>query len=237
MLQQANAQKKLLKQVDERNIVVLTDSGHTIEADVKHFDINEKKNKMYAWYWKDQIKYNYGESEGVLLHGGYLKYDSDKNLIEKVIFKKGLKRGKHLYWNSNGTYARIENWKKGILKGKYKLFDHEGFLLETGRYKKGLKHGRIKRFTSGVPLDVVKYKNGEQIEPKNTAIQDTPLSEAEKESVKDKKASKKQKKEKKKPVKEESLDTKKGKEKKFKDKPKSEKEQKVKEIKKSKKKQ
>lgn len=154
------AQKKLLKEVDERKIIQLASDSLTIEASVKSFDIKPKPKRRYFWYWKGALKSNIGDFHGILQHGTFVKYDLDKNLIEKANFKKGLVKGKYFYWNTNGDYAKVEKWKKGMLNGKYKIYKEDGTLEEEGRMKNNLKHGKVIIYLRDGKPEITKYKKG-----------------------------------------------------------------------------
>lgn len=154
------AQKKLLKEVDERKIIQLAGDSLTIEASVKSFDIKPKPKRRYFWYWKGELKNNIGDFHGILQHGTFVKYDLNKNLLEKANFKKGLVKGKYFYWNTNGDYARVEKWKKGVLKGKYKIYNEDGTLKEEGRMKDNLKQGKVIIYLRDGKPEITKYEKG-----------------------------------------------------------------------------
>lgn len=159
-------QKKLLNQVAERKVVYNLQDNYTIEATIRNENIKPKIDRLYYWYWKNTITSNYGGQNGLLLHGNYIKYDKDKNLIEKVNFYKGSPNGKFYYWHTNGVIFKVENWKKGKIKGTVKNYDNEGKLVLKQQYKNGKIHGKQNSYFDGIEKRTEIYKNGNFIKAK-----------------------------------------------------------------------
>ncbi|XOV67591.1 MAG: toxin-antitoxin system YwqK family antitoxin [Fluviicola sp.] len=94
---------------------------------VKH----HKPNKFYYWTKAQHVRATQGASSGLLLHGLLEAFYPDKQLAKKGKYHKGLKHGTWRYWNSNGTFQRVENWRQGTRIGKQQYFDENGNLIQT----------------------------------------------------------------------------------------------------------
>ena len=90
-----------------------------------------QENKMYFWYYKDNINTSQGNYYGQLLHGEYTILDTKtKTIISKGNFNKGLKDGKWMRWYGNGKLKECSLWDNGVQVGKYTLFDSNGNILQ-----------------------------------------------------------------------------------------------------------
>lgn len=105
---------------------------------VKKFD----KQKNYYWFKAQKVIQTQGGASGVLLNGSYEAFYSNKQLVRKGVFVKGLKHGEWLYWTENGILALKENWKKGKQLGEQLKYSAQGDISERLFYKSN-GHKRI----------------------------------------------------------------------------------------------
>ena len=78
-----------------------------------------------------------GGYAGELLHGEYLVYDKEKNLITKGGFAYGLKQGIWKYWNSQGILRYTVEYKDGLLDGEYIRYKQDGEVDFIHKYQDG----------------------------------------------------------------------------------------------------
>ncbi|MBB5440945.1 hypothetical protein HDC92_004649 [Pedobacter sp. AK017] len=95
-------------------------------------------NKVYAWYGKGLIHSSQGDYSGKLLHGQYIAYYAvNKQLKEKGEYAYGLKNGKWLMWQPDGTLLETQHWYRGLKNGPTLRYDSLGKLKEKVRYNNG----------------------------------------------------------------------------------------------------
>lgn len=92
------------------------------------------KEKFYFWYKAQHVLSTQGESSGLLLHGEFESFYSNKQLYNKGEFHKGLKSGEWIYWREDGTIRRTEDWRNGNLK-KVASHDSSGVVVESATFK------------------------------------------------------------------------------------------------------
>lgn len=115
--------------------------------------INYSPLKYYSWYKNQKIHVSQGTSGGYLLHGVYVKYASSHAILERGVFKAGLKDGLWRKWNLEGRVIEQTNWKDGVIHGS--SISNSDTLL----YKNGSLHGMAFQNKDGV-RSFGKYKNG-----------------------------------------------------------------------------
>lgn len=94
-----------------------------------------KKDRFYYWYKAQRVLATQGGASGVLLHGEFESFYTNKQLCRKGEFRKGLKDGEWLYWREDGTLLKTERWHKGKLAGTEKYYNEKGEVIRTVEHK------------------------------------------------------------------------------------------------------
>jgi len=122
------------------------------------------KDVEYYWYKLNKIHSSYYDVAGRLLHGAYQKtHLRNKKLIEKGIFKNGLKDGKWKVWYENGKLKTITSWNSGKKEGWFLSYNYDGKLQEKGNYKQNNKNGT---WINYVAKDTTHFNSGDIKVPK-----------------------------------------------------------------------
>lgn len=157
--QQIAAQKNLT--ILTREIIVTRkDSVVRTNILVKNATLKGGENRTYYWYYDDDIKSNQGGHAGDLLHGPYVVFRSNNNMVTKGTFNYGLKDGDWKYWYNNGKLRLTESWKNGERYGTSKIYSREGDLLRTEDYKNGLLNGYVIVYNNGNIVEKNRYNKG-----------------------------------------------------------------------------
>jgi len=98
-------------------------------------------DKEYFWYKNNEVHHSYAKSAGLPLHTEFNKFYRSKQLAESGDFNYGLKDGKWLKWNENGTLLSEIEWKNGYKHGDFFEFDEKGDLILSGTYRNNIKSG------------------------------------------------------------------------------------------------
>ncbi len=116
----------------------------------------------YYWYKPNEIKHNKGGYFGNLLHGKYLIFDRQNNMLVEGYFKKGIKSDKWKRWYTNGELKETCEYKNGKKDGTYKKYTSSGELTVIKNYKKDLLHGKVQHFSQDTIYNDI-YKQGVKI--------------------------------------------------------------------------
>lgn len=119
--------------------VVHSDTS-TINLRLAKGEPSPKTNASSTYYWFAHGKINtaQGYHAGKLLHGPYVEYDrATKKPIASGAFAKGLKTGRWLSWQKDGTLKEIKFFKGGELNGPLVKYDVAGNPKDTLKYKGG----------------------------------------------------------------------------------------------------
>jgi hypothetical protein len=156
------------KKVNTR-MVVLTYPDSTLRINILNKDNNLKtqKTKTYYWYYSNKISSNQGGFFGHLLHGDYVVFNDQMNMITQGRFSFGLKEGTWKQWYSNGNLMSIAEYKDGQKEGTSKTFAPDGDLRSVVEYKDGKKHGTETHILGGKTYQK-EYKHGEEQKEKNS---------------------------------------------------------------------
>lgn len=84
----------------------------------KLVDRAKDTTKTYFFFSKGKIHQNQGVVAGSYLVKAYKVTDKSGRLIERGSFRKGLKHGRWMYFDSSGKIIRVENWRNGSLVEK-----------------------------------------------------------------------------------------------------------------------
>lgn len=136
---------------------------HTNEFDEEYYVLVKTPKKLtydsdknYSWYKNQKIHTSQGTSGGYLLHGSYIKYSIDHQVLERGSYEYGIKNGLWRKWNQDGKVIENSNWSNGNPNGKVELFDSLGNRISLNNYKNGSLHG-LQISTVG---DSINYKKG-----------------------------------------------------------------------------
>lgn len=119
-----------------------------------------KQDVWYHWFKSQQILSTQGGSGGTLLEGEYLAYFYNKQLAEKGSFRRGVKNGEWLYWNSLGFLIHKERWNNGRLV-KSESYDELGQIQSEKRIRGNKliqkEHDTLSIFKKGILVERVSY--------------------------------------------------------------------------------
>jgi hypothetical protein len=151
VLMLASCKPMELKQLDlMKRGIVIQGPATTIRAELQDEGmlILPKMENTYYWFEKGNINSSQSAYSGKVLHGQFRVYDrTTKQVLESGKFRRGLKNGRWLLWNSTGLLKRSEIYNDGNLDGITINYD-----------------------SLGKPADTLKYKNGALITKKASAI-------------------------------------------------------------------
>lgn len=99
--------------------------------------INVKDQLTYYWYKMRSIQSTKGGYSGNLLHGGFQKFNQEKKLIENGEFLLGLKHKTWKTWYNSGEIKSICTYKKGMKNGVELMFDTNGLVISENHFYKG----------------------------------------------------------------------------------------------------
>lgn len=125
-------------------------------------------NVQYHWYASGSIHTSKGSYTGNLLHGEYIVFDSENNLIEKGFFNNGVKEGTWNRWFTDGKHKSVLNWEDGHLQGESTYYNPNGSVYKKVQYNEGKKEGESTLFL-GDTIIVKIYRNDIEV----TESQDT----------------------------------------------------------------
>lgn len=116
---------------------------------------------FYFWYSNDMIYSNQGGYSGNLLHGDYIEYDGNGNLILKGRFDRGLKSGEWVSWYPDGSISEISEYEEGYKCGRQVRYAPDGKISYSAYYKNGLLHGPLVKPVNDT-LFRTNYRNGKE---------------------------------------------------------------------------
>lgn len=128
--------------------------------------VKPEEDLTYYWYAYNKVMKTEGGYDGKLLHGQYAAFYFNNNLKEKGKFRKGLKDGKWISWYEHGKIMEIVEWSKGKKDGPYRSYDPQGQQVLDANFKNGKLHGKTTSYLDGKILSEKKYRNGEEMIPK-----------------------------------------------------------------------
>jgi hypothetical protein len=144
--------------------------------------IGSKKIKVdndliYYWYFAHRLNINKGDFSGSVLHGEYLVYTNDNQLIGKGSFNKGLKDGQWKKWDSNGNLLSIINWEDGMRQGETFYFNKKNHLESEIPFKNDKISGTAYFYGTSDTL-IRYYKNGIEYIPEKLKKANNPTDTA-----------------------------------------------------------
>ncbi len=138
---------------------------HVLDDD-KHGVWFYKKDKVYFWYKAQHILSTQGGASGTLLNGKFESFYSNKQLLKKGNFKKGLKNGEWMEWRGDGSLLLVEKWRNGELRS-FIFYNKNGKEIKRITYQRNTfqfetKDSIVESKNNGVKEKIIiKNENGE----------------------------------------------------------------------------
>lgn len=102
-------------------------------------------DREYHWVRARQLVVTQGGLGGTPLHGPFVAYRDNGQLLERGNFQLGLKEGEWRKWGVAGELVAVDHWRNGLLHGLILRYSAENDLPEELRYRRGkLLSKRIK---------------------------------------------------------------------------------------------
>ncbi len=121
---------------------IISDSDHTQEFYIKLEQPKKfKTDRTYHWFRSGKIHTSVGDVGGQVLHETYVKFDVNRNLLQKGDFDDGLKNGLWKTWATDGNLIKAIEYKQGILNGTHITYTEDGAKQQEGTYRNGLRAG------------------------------------------------------------------------------------------------
>lgn len=117
------------------------------------------KNRYY-YYIRNSIESAQGSYVGKPLDGTFVAVNAANKLMERGMFKSGMKEGKWITWYENGNIRSVTSWHDGVRSGKFWLYSDSGKLRQEGQYKNDLLTGRITSYDASGIKTVIVYNEG-----------------------------------------------------------------------------
>jgi len=149
--------------------ILLDQKDSTIKTAILISATNKQinKEKTYYWYFNDVIKQNQGGYFGDLLHGSYVVYDPNKNMMTKGELNRGLKTGEWKYWYKNGRLKAVISWKNGERDGLAWYYDTAGNIIKRQQFREDKLHGKVIIYNLNGENEIAYYKKGRVVDQKN----------------------------------------------------------------------
>jgi antitoxin component YwqK of YwqJK toxin-antitoxin module len=164
--------------IKKRSEVILNYPDSTVKANIllANFEKPPKSDRVYYWFYQDQINKNVGGYSGRILDGRYTVFDLGKNLITEGMFKKGLKHGTWKKWLNKGGLLSIEEYKNGLKHGRSYQYDRTGKLISMNQYRFGKKNGKCIIYKNDSAITHKFHRDIEilhRIKEKNTSLDES----------------------------------------------------------------
>jgi hypothetical protein len=127
---------KQLEELTSRAVIHTDTSTIDIKLQDEQSGSRPKADRTYYWFAHGKINASQGYQAAKLLHGTYAEYDRvSKKPIASGTFNKGLKTGRWLSWEKDGSLKEVKFYRKGKLNGSLVKYDATGQPLDTLKYK------------------------------------------------------------------------------------------------------
>jgi len=127
---------KQFEELTSRAVIHTDTSTIDIKLQDEQSGSRPKTGRTYYWFAHGKINTSQGYRAGKLLHGAYAEYDrASKKPIVSGTFNKGLKTGRWLSWEKDGSLKEVKFYRKGKLNGPLVKYDAAGHPLDTLKYK------------------------------------------------------------------------------------------------------
>lgn len=147
--------------------ITLTDSIQTIRFSLRSETEQLKLSDDCTYYWFEANKIHRTQAgySGKLLNGFFVRYDLSGNLLEKGLFKNGLKEGIWKEWHPDGNIKSIVSWEDGIREGPIYNYNPAGYLTSEYQFKNDQLNGQAILFNdSGKMRLTIKYRDDQLID-------------------------------------------------------------------------
>ncbi|MBK7484516.1 MAG: hypothetical protein IPI72_17630 [Flavobacteriales bacterium] len=94
-------------------------------------------DRDYHWVRAGQLNVTQGGMGGSPLHGPYLAYQDNGQLLERGTFRSGLKKGEWRKWSLAGDLVAVEHWRSGQLHGRTLHYSTGNDVPEELLYRRG----------------------------------------------------------------------------------------------------
>lgn len=149
------------------------DSTFTFHVNVQDEYPEPIATKRYYWFHQGTMTSTQGNYSGKLLHGTLEKFDRKGRLLEKGIFKNGLKEGEWMRWYANGNISSQYHWNAGWRVGDFQEFADDGSLLRKGSYRQNKLHGKVYYYApGGSTAREEKYRRGALVKEKEKKVKE-----------------------------------------------------------------
>ncbi len=149
--------------LETKTHVIVENDSSTVKTEILYQSLNaESDDKFYYSYNKGTLFKTFGEINGFALNGNFQQYDNSGHLLEKGLFKLGLKDGEWKKWNADGILISSVHYRSGLLHGAAHFYNQEGIIAEIRHYKKGKQIGKSERYFDNMKLNEI-YRNGELV--------------------------------------------------------------------------
>jgi antitoxin component YwqK of YwqJK toxin-antitoxin module len=164
-----SAQNIKIPMLDNTNRVYVQYSDSILEAFYYRGDkkIKTKDNLFYYWYGAQDIKHTRGAFDGKLLHGKFILFYRNKDLLSKGNFRYGLKDGEWKSWYLGGERKSKEKWRKGTVIGAAYYYGINGN-VRVVRKLNHLGNGSITYYTDEGNMNSKEYYSKNMLDHKNT---------------------------------------------------------------------
>lgn len=148
--------------------VVLEDHEKVLKFELQEDEkkVNTNRQLYYTWFAHHKIHTTRGDFEGRLLHGEYLVFNKERDLLEKGNFKYGVKTKVWKTWYQDGELKTITHFKNGQKHGLHICYDDMGDVISKTNYRHGKKHGKTHSFDEDGDETITKYKEGKEVSQK-----------------------------------------------------------------------
>ena len=164
-----SAQNIKIPMLNNANRVYVQYSDSLVEAFYYSGDkkIKTNDNLFYYWYGAHDIKHTRGAFDGKLLHGKFVMFYRNKDLLSKGTFRFGLKDGEWNSWYLGGERKSKEKWRKGSVVGSAYYYWTNGN-VRVLRKLNHLGNGSIIYYNNDGNLNSKEYYSKNILEYKNT---------------------------------------------------------------------
>lgn len=148
---------------------IVTDDNFTYEFFVDTDNLkNHSTKKEYFWYRNGAIISSFGQTNGDVLDGIYIKKYVSHQLATQGSFSKGLKNNTWMHWFENGQIKELIEWNHGYKSGKYESYNNKGAIELKGHYSNNKKSGK---WISYISKDTLYYKKGNIVTKKESEVE------------------------------------------------------------------
>jgi hypothetical protein len=135
-------------------------------------------DRRYWWYGSGEVKSSQGGYSGRLLDGPYLLRTHEGDLLEEGQLTAGKRNGQWRGWYPGGALRGVRHYRAGQLHGPFEEYYPDGSLRREGRYRRGRLRGRVRVYESNGQRSLLRYREGEEVDPEREASGRKPVKES-----------------------------------------------------------